>query len=113
MHEFDHWQRRKWIISASENLDIDHVNWTERVRSKLPRTINEECAKNVEMHKQLIKQIINDWETGRVKGRLNAPKIERLHNMTVGYYFRNVKAALVQIRRQMRNYLDRKLTELA
>ena len=63
------------------------------------------------MHKQLIKQIINDSETGR--GRLNAPKIKRLHNMTVEYCFRNIKAALVQIRRQMHNYLDRKLTELA
>ena len=113
MREFHHWQSRKWIISVSEDLDIDHVNWTEIVRNKLPRTINEECAKNVEMHKQLIKQIINDWETGRVRGRLNAPKIERLHNLTVGYCFRNVKTALVQIRRQMRNYLDRKLTELA
>ena len=113
MREFHHWQSRKWIISVSEDLDIDHVNWTEIVRSKLPRTINEECAKSVEMHKQLIKQIINDWETGRVRGRLNAPKIERLHNMTVGYCYRNVKTALVQIRRQMRNYLDRKLTELA
>ena len=113
MHEFHHWQSRKWIISASEDLDIDHVNWTKIVRNKLPRTINEECAKNVEMHKQLIKQIINDWETGRVRGRLNAPKIKRLHNMTVGYCYRNVKPALVQIRRQMHNYLDRKLTELA
>ena len=113
MREFHHWQSRKWIISVSEDLDIDHVNWIEIVRSKLPRTINEECAKSVEMHKQLIKQIINDWETGRVRGRLNAPKIERLHNMTVGYSLRNVKSALVQIRRQMRNYLDRKLTELA
>ena len=113
MHEFHHWQSRKWIISVSEDLDIDHVNWTEIVRNKLPRTINEECAKNVEMHKQLIKQIINDWKTGRVRGRLNAPKIKRLHNMTVGYCFRNVKTALVQIRRQMCNYLDRKLTELA
>ena len=113
MREFHHWQSRKWIISVSEDLDIDHVNWTEVVRNKLPRTINEECAKNVEMHKQLIKQIINDWETGRVRGRLNAPKIKRLHNMTVGYCFRNVKTALVQIRRQMHNYLDRKLTELA
>ena len=61
----------------------------------------------------MIKQIINDWETGKVRGRLNAPKIERLHNMTLGYCFGNIKAALVQIRRQMRNYLDRKLTELA
>ena len=113
MHEFHHWQSRKWIISASEDLDIDHVNWTEIVRSKLPRTLNEECAKSLEMHKQLIKQIINDWETGRVRGRLNVPKIKRLHNMTVGYCYRNVKAALVQIRRQMRNYLDRKSTELA
>ena len=113
MREFHHWQSQKWIISASEDLDIDHVNWTEIVRTKLPRTINEECAKSLEMHKQLIKQIISDWETGRVRGRLNAPKIKRLHNMTVGYCFRNVKAALVQIRRQMRNYLDRKLTELA
>ena len=113
MHEFHHWQSRKWIISVSEDLDIDHVKWTEIVRSKLPRTINEECAKSIEMHKQLIKQIINDWETGRVRGRLNAPKIKRLHNMTVGYCFRNVKTALVQIRRQTRNYLDRKLTELA
>ena len=75
MCEFHHWQSRKWIISVSEDLDIDHVNWTEIVRNKLPRTINEEFAKNVEMHKQLIKQIINDWETGRVRGRLNAPKI--------------------------------------
>ena len=65
------------------------------------------------MHKQLIKQIINDWETGRVRGRLNAPKIKRLPNTTVGYCYRNVKTALVQIRRQMCNYLDRKLTELA
>ena len=113
MCEFHHWQRRKWIISASEDLDIDHVNWTEIVRSKLPRTINEECAKNLEMHKQLVKQIINDWETGRVRGRLNASKIKRLHNMTVGYCFRNVKTALVQIRRQMCNYLDGNLTELA
>ena len=113
MREFHHWQSRKWIISVSEDLDIDHVNWSKIVRSKLPRTINEECAKNVEMHKQLIKQIINDWETGRVRGRLNAPKIERLRNMTVGYCYRNVKTALVQIRRQMHNYLDRKLTELA
>ena len=113
MHEFHHWQSRKWIISASEDLDIDHVNWTEIVRNKLPRTLNEECAKNLEMHKQLIKQIINDWETDRVRGRRNAPKIKRLHNMTVGYCFRNIKAALVQIRRQMHNYLDRKLTELA
>ena len=112
MCEFHHWQRRKWIISASEDLDIDHVNWTEIIRSKLPRTINEECAKNLEMHKQLVKQIINDWETGRVRGRLNASKIKRLHNMTVGYCFRNVKTALVQIRRQMCNYLDRNLTEL-
>ena len=113
MREFHHWQSRKWIISVSEDLDIDQVNWTEIVRSKLPRTLNEECAKNLEMHKQLIKQIINDWETGRVRGRLNAPKIEGLHNMTVGYCFRNVQTALVQIRRQMQNYLDRKLTELA
>ena len=113
MREFHHWQSRKWIISVSEDLDIDHVNWTEIVRNKLPRTINEECAKNVEMHKQLIKEIIKDWETGRVRGKLNAPKIERLHKMTVGYCFRNVKTALVQIRRQMPNYLDRKLTELA
>ena len=55
MREFQHWQSRKWIINVSEDLDIDHVNWTEIVRNKLPRTINEECAKNVEMHKQLIK----------------------------------------------------------
>ena len=113
MHEFHHWQSRKWIISASQDLDIDHGNWTEIVRSKLPRTLNVECAKSLEMHKQLIKQIINDWETGRVRGRLNAPKIERLHNMTVGHCFRNIKAAFVQIRRQMHKYLDKKLTELA
>ena len=85
MHGFHHWQSRKWIISANEDLDIDYVNWTEIVRSKLPRTLNEECAKNLEMHKQLIKQIISDWQTGRVRGRLNAPKIKRLHNITVGY----------------------------
>ena len=46
MREFRHWQSRKWIISVSEDLDIDHVNWTEIVWSKLPRTINEECAKS-------------------------------------------------------------------
>ena len=112
VREFQLWTYFGWIL-PNEDVNIDQVNWQEVARIQLPRTGHAECAKSLEAHRQVILNILNDWQTGRERGRLNSPNLLKLYNMDEGLCYRQLRIRLRNIRRALRNFLSKEMTRLA